>query len=84
MYWTSISHAHDYWLRTRLVADPPAKAEEAEVFILLTQPSTHQDAACILDVVRGYGGDSRCDGLDYAALGRVWLYLTGGRETSIA
>jgi hypothetical protein len=76
MSWTSIPHAHEYWRYSRHLADPPPNFEEAETFILQAAPHTPQDAACILDVVRSYAGDPRCDGLDYAALGRVQDYLS--------
>jgi hypothetical protein len=76
MSWISITHAHEYWRLTRRQADPPHNLEEAEAFILEAHPNTQQDAACILDVVRFYAGDPRCDGLDHAALGRVRDYLS--------
>lgn len=75
MPWISISHAYEYWRLHQHLADPPAGIEDAEVFILGTHPNTHQDAACILDVVRASAGDPRCDGLDCTALGRVHDYL---------
>lgn len=76
MAWTSIPHAHEFWRLTRRIADPPSSLEEVERFILEASPRTHQDAACIIDVVCSYAGDPRCDGLDYAALGRVQIYLS--------
>lgn len=75
MSWTSVPHAHEYWRLTRGLADPPRDLEAAEAFILQATPSTKQDAICIVDVVRAYGGDARCDGLDTAALARVQHYL---------
>lgn len=75
MAWTSIHHAHEHWRLSRRLADPPSSLEAAETFILQTRPQTKQDAACIVDVVRSYAGDPRCDGLDYAALGHVQDYL---------
>jgi len=75
MTWTSIPHAYEYWRATRALADPPSELEDAEIFILNAQPKTHQDAACMIDVVRAYSGDPRCDRLDVAALGSVHAYL---------
>jgi hypothetical protein len=76
MSWTSIPHAHEYWRNCRRLPDPPSNLEAAETFILNEQPSTAQDAACILDVVCAYGDDVRCDGLDRVALGRIRLLLS--------
>lgn len=77
MSWTSIHQAHEYWRSHRRLSEPPAELEDVETFILQAPPCTPQDAACIVDVVRSYGGDMRCDGLDSAALERVQIYLMG-------
>lgn len=76
MSWLSIPHAHEYWKTLRRLANPPADLEDAETFILSGRPRTAQDAACILDVVRAYYGDARCDGLDREALERVHALLS--------
>lgn len=88
MVWMSIAHAHEYWKSDRRLVDAQSSVEDAEIFILNERPGTAQEAACILDVIRAYRGDTRCDGLDLAALGRVHTFLStvncaGGALNSI-
>ncbi len=75
MSWTSIAHAHEFWRSHRGLIDPPPNLEAAEIFILKAPCATTQDAACILDVVCADGGDTRCDGLDRAALRRIQSFV---------
>jgi hypothetical protein len=75
MSWKSIPQAHEYWKSHIRLPDPPSDLEDAEAFILTRPPMSNEEAACILDVIYTYGGDPRCDGLDFAALRRVQHFL---------
>ena len=81
MLWTSIRDAFAYWKSCLPLADPPCDFEVAEAFILAGRPTTALDAACILEVICKYGGDSRCDGLDHGALLRIQSLLVNAEAS---
>lgn len=75
MAWRSVAEATRFWLENRLREDMEDQLDEAEAFILSNPPQSIDEAVAALEIIRSYGGDGRCDGLDVQSLGSICAFM---------